>query len=196
MLLAERFGSADSTVYEAGKEMATWRTQPGRQTFDWIKADLERAVTRDPNDASLQEMLGRLCLVGSREEAAADEAIARFKRALQQRPTSPYSWASLVEALYRRGVIGPEFEGALQRAAASGPREPEVQRTVVDYGLAVWDEVSPSTRSAIDRMVANGMARDASEILQISDRRGRLGIACAHLDPSMRTDPRWTRNCP
>jgi predicted Zn-dependent protease len=195
-LWAERWGRTESAVYEAGKEMATWRTEPGRETLGWIKAGLEQAASRDPKDASLQEMLGRLSLVGAHDETTADEAIARFTNALRQRPTSPYSWASLAEALYRKGDVGPHFEGVLQRAAETGPWEPEVQQTVADYGLAVWDDVSPSTRSAIERMVANGMARNAAEILQISARRGRLGVACAHLDPSKRIDPKWTRKCP
>jgi predicted Zn-dependent protease len=195
-LCAQRFGSTESVVYDAGKEMATWRVQPGRQTFEWVRADLEQAVTRDPKDASLQEMLGRLALLGSHDDAATDEAIARFTSALQQRPTSPYSWASLVEALYRKGDTGARFQDALLQAAETGPWELEVQRTVADYGLAVWDEVSPSTRSKIERMVANGMVGNAPEILQISERRGRLGVACVHLGPSKRTDPKWTRNCP
>lgn len=196
-IVAERFGSSESAVYDAAKEMATWRARPGRETFGWIKADLEQAVAVDPADPSAEEMLGRLSLIGSSEFGGApDDAIARFTTALQHRPTSPYSWGSLVEALYRKGETGPRFQAALERAVETGPWEPEVQRTVADYGLAVWSEVRPSTRSAIERMVANGMVRNAMEILQISERRGRLAVACAHLGRSMRTNPKWAQNCP
>lgn len=197
-LWAARYGTTESVVYETGKEMGAWTasgTRPGEQTVSWIRADLERAAARDPRDPSVQEMLGRLELIGSREEQATDEAIDRFTSALRQRPTSPYSWASLVEALYRKGDNGPAFGIALQRAAETGPWEPEAQRTVADFGLAVWDEVDPKTRAAIDRMVANGMRRNASEILQVSLRRGRLGVACAHLSPSTRTEPKWIKLC-
>jgi predicted Zn-dependent protease len=192
---AFRLGASESAVYRVGSEMITWRIQPRRETLDWVKADLNEAVSRDPNNPSLQEMLGRVSLAGSRGEAAADEAMRRFINALEQRPTSPFTWVSLVEALYHKGDTGERFQLALRRAAEIGPWEPEVEQTVANYGLAVWDDVSPSSRSAIERLVANGMVRNAAEILQISARRGRLGVACAHLDRSMRTDPKWAQLC-
>jgi predicted Zn-dependent protease len=192
---ADRLGTSESTVYRVAREMMTWRTQPGRETVVWMKSDLDEALSRDRKNPSLQEMLGRLSLAGSREDPAADDAIRHFTNALQQRPTSPFTWASLAEALYRKGDTGPRFEHALQRAAETGPWEPEVQQTVADYGLAVWEDVSPSTRSAIERLVANGMVRNAPEILQISARRGRLGVACAHLGRSKHTDPKWGQLC-
>jgi hypothetical protein len=67
-------------------------------------------------------------------------------------------------------------------ASNLGPYEPEVQQMVSDLGLAMYDEVSPATRAAIERMVGAGMKRNAAEILQIASRRGRLGAACRHLD--------------
>jgi predicted Zn-dependent protease len=151
-------------------------------------------LIRDPENPSLHEILGRLALF-TRSEDAADEAIASFTRALQYRPGSPYSWANLAEALYRKGDTGLAFEQALRSAGETGPWEPQVQRTVAEYGLAVWNDVSSSTRYEIDRMVANGMARNASEILQISLRRGRLGVACGHLVRSTHTDPKWVQLC-
>jgi predicted Zn-dependent protease len=139
-------------------------------------------------------MRGRLALF-ARGDGAPSQAVAAFTRALQHRPTWPYSWAGLVDALYRKGDTGQAFEAALQRTSQTGPWEPEVQRTVADYGLAVWNDVSPSTRSEIERMVANGMVRNAAEMLQISLRRGRLGVACAHLGLPSRTDPKWIKLC-
>lgn len=195
---AGRLGTTDAIVYQAGKEISSSDTsdvKPAGVTFDWIRGDLEQAADQDAQNPSIHEMLGRLALLRSRDDSASDSAIESFTLALQQRPTSPYSWASLVEALYRKGDTGPRFEQTLRRAAETGPWEPEVQRTVADYGLAVWSEVSASSRTVIDRIVANGMVRNAPEILQISLRRDRLGVACAHLDLSMRTDPKWARIC-
>jgi hypothetical protein len=197
VLAAVRLGSVGTVVYDAAKEMSSWTASgatPGPESIRWIRSDLHQAVGRDGLNPSLHEMLGRLALF-TRGDEATDLAISDLSRALQQRPTSPYSWASLVEALYRKGDTGRRFEQAFQYAAEMGPWEPEVQQTLVDYGLAVWDEVSVSTRSNIDRMVANGMVRYAPEILQISLRRGRLGVACAHLASSKRADPKWTRIC-
>lgn len=194
---AARLGAADSAVYKAGREISTWAASgamPGQETLGWVRSDLEEAVARDPKNASLHEMLGQVSLF-TRADGSADQAIEGFAKALHARPSSPYSWAGLVEALYQKGDTGARFEQAIQRAARTGPWEPIVQRTIADYGLAVWDDVSPSTRNEIERLVANGMARDAGEILQISLRRGRLGVACSHLGHSTRTDPKWTQLC-
>jgi predicted Zn-dependent protease len=196
-LAASQLGASDSAVYGAGKEISTWSASgapPGQQTVGWIRAELHEAAARDPKNASVHEMLGYLALFTPGDNSA-DQAITSLGEALRERPSSPYTWASLVKALYLKGETGSRFDQAIQRAAQTGPWEPMVQRTVADYGLAVWDDVSPSTRKEIERLVANGMARDAAEILQISLRRGRLGVACDHLDQSTRTDPKWTQLC-
>ncbi len=97
---------------------------------------------------------------------------------------------------YRLGDTGKEFEAALVNAAAVGPFEPEVQGAVALLGLAVWDEVAPATRRAIDRMVAAGMKRNPLEMLQIAERRGRLDIACGHLaDSPRRIGSKWAETC-
>jgi predicted Zn-dependent protease len=197
MVNANRLGVTDLAVYEASKEMSTWAasgTSPGRETVGWIRVQLEEANAREPGNPWLHEMMGHLALF-MRSDVAGDQAVAAFTEALEQRPTSPYSWASLVEALYRKGDTGDRFEQAIQRASETGPWEPMVQRTIADYGLAVWSDVSPSTRDEIERLVANGMARDATEILQISLRRGRLAVACAHLSRSSPIDSKWTQLC-
>jgi hypothetical protein len=193
---ALRIGSADAIVYEAAKEMGTWiasRSAPAPQTMQWIHDDLQRAAARVPSEPSVQELLG--VLQALRPEYA-DDAIVHFSKALELRPASPYSWANLVEVHYRKGGSGPVFEAALRRAVETGPAEPEVQRTVVDYGLAVYDEVQPATRAAIDRMVASGMSRNPLEIMQIAQRRGRLDTACRHLAATPRTtDSKWRQVC-
>lgn len=193
---ALRIGSADAIVYEAAKEIGTWiasRSAPAPQTRQWIHDDLQRAAARVPGDPSVQELLG---LLQAFTPEYSDEALVHFSKALELRPTSPYSWANFVEASYRKGGSGPGFEAALRRAAETGPSEPEVQRTVVDYGLAVYDEVGPATRSAIDRMIAAGMIRNPLEIMRIAQRRGRLDTACRHLAESpRRTELKWQQVC-
>jgi predicted Zn-dependent protease len=196
-IFSHRFGTSAAAAYYVSTQMANGPTSDASQSqkrAGWDLA-LRSAAAEAPTDPSIQELLAMLALGSSRSDDSASEAIDRITRALQQRPTSPYSWANLVQALYRKGEIGARFEAALQTAAETGPWEPEVERKVADYGLAVWGEISPSTRSAVERMVANGMAHQATEILQISGRRGRLSVACAYLGRSKRTDPKWVQLC-
>ena len=87
-----------------------------------------------------------------------------------------------MHALYESGDTGPAFELALRTAQRLGPWEPEVQAVLVHYGLAVREEIGPATRGAVDLAVASAMRRNPSETLQISERRGRLDVACAALN--------------
>ena len=112
------------------------------------------------------------------------------------RPGSGYTWANLAAVKYRLGETDGVFETALVNAVKLAPYEPEVQRDVVNYGLAVMDEVKPETRAAIERALGAGMKRNAPEILQISARRGKLGAACRHLDGVPRpAASKWTQLC-
>lgn len=196
---AIRVGSADAVVYDAAREMATWSAsgaRPGVQTAAWIAADLERAGASVPADPNIEELLGALAMRRIDRPEFPDEALVHLRRAVELRPTSPYTWAAIVEAQYRKGDTGKTFEAALRRAAELGPAEPEVQRTVADFGLAVWADEAPETLQAVEAMVTGAMKRDAGEILQIADRRGRLAIACRHLaDAPRRVDSEWYLLC-
>jgi len=196
-LAAWRLGGSNAIVYEAAREMETWDasgTPPGERTVAWVRGDLERAAALAPADPTIEELLGRLA--ARRGAEYADEALAHFTRAASLRPTSPYAWASIAEAMYRKGDTGPRFEAALRRAAQLGPSEPEVQMTVADYGLAVWDEAAPETRRAVETMVTGAMKRDPAASLQLAERRGRLAVACRHLaDAPRRIDRRWSQLC-
>jgi predicted Zn-dependent protease len=196
---AMQLGSTDAMVYRASKEMAAWAASgndPAPQTWQWVHDDLVQAADRSPSDPAVQELLGLMSArSGGRPEYSADAAV-HFVKALESRPTSPYTWINLAEAGYRLGDTGRQFEVSLQRAAQLGPSEPEVQRTVAFYGLAVYDEVGAQTRTAIDRMIIAGFKRNPLEMLQISERRGRLGVACRLLAGIPRhTDSKWSHYC-
>ena len=194
-----RAGEAAAQVYDAEKEMGTWAASgapPGPQTLSWVAADLARAQSVTPGDPEIEELLGELAGRRIERPEFSDEALAHFSRAVALRPTSPYTWAAIADARYRKGDTGAAFETALRRAAELGPAEPEVQRTVVDLGLATWDEVAPATREAVEKTVTGAMKRDAPEVLQIAGRRGRLAVACRHLaDAPRRADAEGLITC-
>jgi hypothetical protein len=162
----------------------------------WMAVFAVRAGAADAGDPTLHESKG---VQYSRQEPRAEsaaEAHVHFLKALEMRPTSPYTWANLASAKYRQGDTGPAFEAALRHAADLGPFEPEVQETVAFYGLAVWDEVAAPTRAAIDRAVRAGMRRNPGVMLQIAQRRGRLAVACSHLAGASRQAlSKWSQLC-
>ncbi len=198
-LAAIRAGAADAIVYDASREMGTWaasHAQPGVQTWTWVHEELERAAAASPRNPTVHELLGDL---DARSESAQyrAQALDHFVRALELRPSSPYTWADIARLKYRTGDTGADFETALVRSAELGPAEPEVQQTVAFLGLAVWNEVAPATRTVIERMVSAGMRREPEAMLQIAQRRGRLDVACRHLAGLPRqTELKWSSQCP
>jgi cytochrome c-type biogenesis protein CcmH/NrfG len=196
---AVRLGSAGETVYRSAQERASWSAsgqEPDRQGVDWLVSDLQDADRLAPHDPNVQELLGSLAAKRIDRQNFLDEALAYYRRAVQLRPTSPYVWAEIVATDYRRGDTGAKIEAALRNAAMLGPAEPEVQRTVIDYGLALWDEEAPETRRAVETTITGAMKRDPGETLQIAERRDRLAVACRHLaDAPRRVDPEWRLLC-
>src|SRR5437868_4173187 len=80
------------------------------------------------------------------------------------------------------GAAVGELEAPLLNAALLGPSELAVQRTVADFGLAIYRDAGPRTREVVAGMLAAGMRRDPAEFMQIAQRRGRLDVACSHFD--------------
>lgn len=196
---ALHLGASGETVYRSAQEMATWRAsglEPDAGGVEWLIADLDAARAKAPGDPNIEELLGTLSLKRIDRPRFLEEALSHFRRAVDLRPTSPYSWADIVAADYRKGDVAGEIQAAIRNAARLGPAEPEVQRTVIDYGLALWDEESPQTRQAVETAITGAMKRDPAEALQIAERRGRLAVACRHLaDAPRRADPEWGLLC-
>jgi predicted Zn-dependent protease len=196
---AVRWGAADLLVNDATREINTWaatRATPGIDTWMWVRADLQRAARWAETDPQAQELLGVLHLQRSGRAEFPEVALEHFRRALELRPTSPYTWANVAEARYRLGMTSGEFERILVLTHRLGPSEPETQRLLAELGLAMWDEVGAETKAAVRAAVAAGMRRNPLEILQISARRGRLSVACPHVPGDKRLlGTRWVEEC-
>jgi hypothetical protein len=196
---AAQRGAGEEQAYEASVEMSTWTaaaSQPSEGTWDSVREKVEQAVDR-AGGAAEHELLGNL-YARRRERAEFLAAGAdHLRTALRLRPSSGYSWASVAQVQYAQGQTDAVFETALRRAAEFGAHEPEVQRAVAHLGLAVWEEVGPGTQAAIERLVAAGMRRNSSEMLQISGRRGRLDVACRHaIKDQSGAHQQWLKLCP
>jgi hypothetical protein len=196
---AVRLGTAGDAVYAASAEVARWADTgqtPAREAVAELSAAVETAREAAPFDANAEELLGRLSVLDNAKAGFLDDAMGHYGRALALRPTSPYTWAAVVEALYRKGDTGPRFWLALDRAAGLGPEEPAVQRVVADYGLALWDEAGPQARKTVEAAVTAEMKRGSRSILQVAERRGRLAVACRHMGEAPRPiDLQWLILC-
>lgn len=171
---------SDSLLRQARTEMSTWSVPPARSTSATVLTYLNEASHVRPSEPILHELRGRLALASSSVEDArvAEKA---FIVAIDFRPVSAHSWASLAEARYRQGKPGVGLEYAFEQAALLGPSEPRVQQLVADLGLATWRELTPKGQGIVDRSLATGIRRNPLEMLRISERRGRLDLACRHV---------------
>ena len=193
---AARLGWAGDVSFSTDRLLSESSRVLPISTLDQARGSLAAAAAAVPSDATLHELLGAVDVRRTASSDSSHEAIGHFVRALELRPVSPYTWASIAAQEYRSGNIGTSFEKAIVNAWRLGPQEPAVQATIANFGLAVWSQVAPATRGAVEAMVANGMRRAPQEMLQIAERRGRLDVACRHFDgPSRRADVKWTQTC-
>ena len=182
---ALRWGMADAGLGQASREMARWEADGALPDLDsWleVRSTLLAAQRRETGNPALQEALARLHAQRHDGNAGAEvfqeQALEYFQRAAVQRPTSPYTWASIALTRYRLGLIDAELQRALANATLLGPWEPEVQFIVADIGFALWDELPDAQRKEVLETAVRGMKRYADNVVSIAGKRGRLELVC------------------
>jgi len=120
-------------------------------------------------------------------EATARSAMLNFRKALLERPTSPFAWANFALSKLYLGEQDDALFRALARADELGPWEPEVQQTVIFVGLTTWDRLSPAQQAAVVRTMQRGARRNPAKIAEIAKAFARIDLFCA-LDYSGKKD--------
>lgn len=193
---ASRDARTGGDLFAARQSLRIWPVGavPPREAWSSTWEGLHAARALEPGNPSTHELLGLLAARRYDDFAKLQEATGHYVRSLTLRPISPNTWANLAEARYLVGDTAQIFQVAIENAARLGPAEPQSQRVVAHYGLAVFDEVGAPTKRAIEAMVAAGMRRNPAEMLSIAQRRGRLDVACRYLAETA-SDPRWGPLC-
>jgi hypothetical protein len=139
-----------------------------------------------PGNPWAPEGLGALDLTRMRASKIPRDALAytqgaraRFRKALLQRPTSPFLWANLALAKLYLNEIDDELLSALRRADELGPWERTVQATTVFVGLAVWQDLDPAGRQAIKQSIERGTRQNAQKMYEIVKSYSRFDLICA-----------------
>lgn len=193
---AAQYGVAGSAAANGARELERSKYMPAFDADEWWSADVHRAKHAVPGDPTLHELDALIAMRTTNDPDKLELARRDAVEAIDSRPGSGYAWATLMAAQYRLGDTGASFEKAIVNAQRLGPFEPEVQQAIANYGLAVIDDVKPETRAAIERAVAEGLRRNPQEIMQIAARRGRLAVACRHLEGESRlAASKWSQIC-
>ena len=184
-VVALRWGWADAIHRDAERQMARWQHERSMPVLaEWLETRdaLVRAKRLDPRNPAIVESIALLhsqrVQEGSGSGVFQEEALAYFEEAALQRPTSPYTWANIALTHYRLGRTDARFVTALSKAQRLGPWEPEVQLIAADFGLAMWDEMDPGSRAELTATLGRAAKRQAAQVVQLAEKRGRLGLVC------------------
>jgi len=184
-----RLGAAGRYVQLAQDEVDRWTlaSQPPRpaqvrRAAEYFLDSLGFAA----DDPWAQEGLGTLDLARMRASTVPREAQtfaldarARFRRAILQRPTSPFLWANLALTKLYLDQIDGELFAALRQAEALGPWEPTVQQTALFVGLAAWRDLDPELRQALAQTIERGATRNPQQLFAIVKSYRRFDLVCA-----------------
>ena len=161
---AAQRGLAEVVAQEPRYQMERWRTgksAPGVPMLDAMQAELGKASELDPNNPNLLEDIGRFHAVRVERGQAYDpevramrqQALARFRQALERRPTSGHAYVNVALMKYRLGEIDLEFSESLLQAMRRSPWEPRVQLTGIELGLASWQALADPTRETLKQAI-------------------------------------------
>jgi hypothetical protein len=192
-------GQADWQFQPLRNDVRAWAgvgKAPTARAWEGARVALEEAVVLSPANPSLHRYLSLLHL--TEPALAHSPQLAASHAALEAglRPSAPDAWHQLILARQRAGMTQPPFERLLVEAWTLGPAEPGVQVALADAGLATWDTLGPQARTAVSRAIAAGMAFNPEQMLRISQGRGRLFPACAHVQGDKRlAQSTWWKVC-
>jgi len=126
--------------------------------------------------------LARMRLSTSPKAARAytQDAYQRFRRALYQRPSSPFLWANLALSKLYLDEVDAEFFAALRYANELGPWEPSAQQTVLFAGLAAWDKLDHGLQQQIMAVLERGASRNAGKMFEIARNFRRFDLVCGN----------------
>lgn len=147
---------------------------------------LEKSLEYAPDNPWSLEELGAVQLAIMRTSldpqaavAAARSANANFRRALIERPTSPFVWANFALSKLYLEEQDQAFFLAIERAGELGPWEPAVQRVVISAGLSAWNRLNPAQRAAVLGAMQRGARRDPGRIAEMARSFNRIDLFCA-----------------
>lgn len=174
-------------------EQAAAAAQPLVETGTWHAADAEHAQRElqgalrfFPDHPDYLELSGQLLalqaaqpgVAGEERTALLNAAADRFRRAIQVRPLWPYGWANLLLVKSELGAVDAEFARALERAAALGPWEREVQMRVLSVSFRHWDALQPAQQQRAREILDAAYSVQPGAVLRQVGAYGRADLMC------------------
>ena len=187
-LQSARMGVAGLIVELAQTEVDRWastQTRRGLREINRVAGYFSDSLAFMPDNPRALEGFAALDLARVRLARVPRDAVAftrdarlRFRRALQQRPTSPYLWASIARSKLLLDETDDEFFRALRYANVLGPWEPATQRSVLFTALAAWGKLDSVLQQAVTGVIERGARHDAPKMYEIVKSYRRFDLVC------------------
>ena len=140
---------ASSVTRHDLSKWATGQLQHTPEQWEQARQDLADAIARTPRDATLHDAMAQLYGIKGREiwttgapdspeVAAYREAMIHQEESLRLRPTHAMAWANLALLRYAVNDKPEALFKAWREAARLGPREVEVENTLVQIISDIW----------------------------------------------------------
>ncbi len=185
---AARMGVSGLIVEMAQREVDRWtatNSRRGLRDLNRVAGYFSDSLAITPDNPWALEALGgldlarvRLARVPRDAVAYTRDARARFRRALEQRPTSPFLWANVARSKLLLDEIDDEFLKALRTANELGPWEPASQRSVLFSGLAAWGKLDAGLQRDLGAVIARGGRHDVAKLYEIVKSYRRFDLVC------------------
>ena len=183
-----RMGVAGLTVELAQSEVNRWAATPARRglgELNRVAGYFSESLGIIADNPWALEGLGARDLARVRVSRTPAEAVAftrdshlQFRRALQQRPTSPFLWANIARSKLLLDEIDEDFFKAMRYADELGPWEPASQQMVLFAGLAAWAKLDPGLQQSMSGILRRGSLRNAPKLYEIVKSYMRFDLVC------------------
>lgn len=153
----------------------------------------------DPWDPDILNDLGRVHELRVNEATAHEpnsvadlnHALAYYHRCLVERPAWPYVWSNIVAIKLKLGQLDKEFALAMERVATLAPWDWEVQMTIVDGGLAYWDELPANLQAVVTATIKRGLLSQPWEFTELAEQMGLVEESEAQLSQKSTPSSDW-----
>lgn len=192
-----RLMMGDVNAYQVRYAMEDWdeaSTFPTDAALSESLSSINTALSWDSSNPEYLEIKARLLYYQAlnRMRAAAAtypnelfiEAASLHRKALETRPTWPYSWANLALMKSFSTELDDEFNQAVLNANKFGPWELPVQLTLAQIGARHWASLTPVQRAVIAANVHRSLRYQFKEVAEVLDAYQQRIAVCKSLPSS------------
>ena len=197
--LAFRAGADYVLQYRVNTTLDRWQ-ESGKSVdvpqWEQLLADAEAGVLKSPNDADLENGLGRLydfratVMAESADQRKYFYALAadHYKQVIRLRPAWPFGWMNLTILMANAGIFDRTFMHALKQTIHLAPWERTTLPNLVRLSVFAWPYMPAADRRVIGAYLINAAEQRRGEVRQALEQDHRIDFFCRVINQ------RWNEN--